>query len=81
MLDIPLEQGLTQYDFSQKSILWGQGFNQKPIVVQILRVINIGVSQSSGGAAEEDATDSEGEGSGEEAQPERFENKYLEACD
>ena len=51
----------------------------KPIVVQLLRVINIGVPQNAGGA-EEEGSDSEAENQ-EDDNTEKFENKYLEACD
>ena len=78
MLDIPADQGLTQCVFGQKSALWGEGFTQKPIVVQILRILNVGVPQQS---AAVDNSESEEELSNGEEQQERFENKYLEACD
>ena len=44
-------------------MLWGDGFNQKPLVVQLLRVINVGVPQNSGGVAEnnEDGSDNNSE--------------------
>ena len=77
-----MDQGLVQYDFSQKSVMWADGFSHKPIVVQLLRLINIGVPQSATNAGEtECCSDKSDQDDDKEDGEQRFENKYLEACD